>query len=192
MPEIEIPEIREIAPPLPPDASWPIYVWILIAFAALALITLAIILWRNRSTPPPAAIAYDARQSALTKLHELKENYLQVPANEFALGASHGLREYLTCFYGGMTPFETGREFLARQDDHGLMSEQKVAAVRDLYQRSEELKYAHAPGADSRRLDLVNDIIAFVRDDVPGRQLQAATANHPDSDSSSDADPLPA
>ncbi|MGI9243332.1 MAG: hypothetical protein ACR2RV_21215, partial [Verrucomicrobiales bacterium] len=65
MPEIEIPEIREIAPPLPPDASWPLYVWVVLAFAAVALITFAIILWRNRvEQPPPPAPPYDARSSA--------------------------------------------------------------------------------------------------------------------------------
>jgi len=189
MPEIEIPEIREIAPPLPPDAGWPLYVWLVLAFAGLALITFGIIIWRNRAAPPTSySPPYDGRSSALAKLHELKENYLEVPANGFALAASHGLREYLTGFYGDMTPFETGREFLARQDDHGLMSEQKYLVVRELFERSESLKYAPAPGADSLRLDLVQDIIDFVRDDVPGHQLRAARPQAPDSD----ADPLPA
>ncbi|MGI9240966.1 MAG: hypothetical protein ACR2RV_09195, partial [Verrucomicrobiales bacterium] len=66
----------------------------------------------------------------------LKENYLKLPAPEFALVASHGLREYLTGFYGDTTPFETGSEFLTRQDDRGLMSEQKHVLVRDLFLRS--------------------------------------------------------
>ena len=185
MPELKIPEIREIAPPLPPDSSWPFYLWIALGVAVVMAIALVIILIRGRSKPPVVTQSeYDARQSALDKLHQLKETYLEHPATEFGLRASHGLREYLTSHYGSMTPFETGKEFLARQDDHGLMSETKYVVVRELYERAENLKYAPAPGADSLRLDLVEDIITFVRDDVPGPQLTPAQA--------SDADPLPA
>ena len=149
-----------------------------------------IILVRSKSSPSPAsAPAYDARQSALTKLHELKENYLKIPAPEFALEASHGLREYLTPHYGSTTPFETGAEFLDRQDSNHLMSEEKCVLIRDLYQRAERLKDAPQSGADSERLGLVQDIIAFVRDDTPGIRLVAA---NPPPSSDSDADPLPA
>ena len=184
MPEIEIPEIREIAPPLPPETGWPIYIWLALAFALIVVVALiAALLVRRSQKVPSMASDYDARKSALAKLHELKENYLKIPATEFALAASNGLREYLTSHYGSTTPYETGREFLDRQEDHGLMREDKYVVVRDLYQRAETLKYAPAPGADSQRLDLVQDIIAFVRDDVPGVQLKPAAL-------AADADPL--
>ncbi|MFT4549368.1 MAG: hypothetical protein ACI9UA_000811 [Pseudoalteromonas tetraodonis] len=186
MPDIEIPEIRGIAPPLPPDTSWPLYVWLLIALLALASITVGIlILIKLRKSSAHHAIGYNPRESALDKLHALKESYVELPATEFALLASHGLREYLAAFYGSATPFETGHEFLDRQEQQKLMNDPKFAAVRDLYSRAEELKYAPSPGADGQRLDLVNDMISFVRDDVPGLQLKPVTEP-------SDADPLPA
>ena len=71
------------------------------------------------------------------------------------------------------------------------MSEEKFLVIRDLYTRAEQLKYAPRPGADSERLGLVEDIIAFVRDDTPGIRLIPASRPQ-SSDSDSDADPLPA
>lgn len=190
MPEIEIPEIREIVAPLPPDTSLPFYIWIVVGVALIGILVLLIVLLRSSSKfQPTSTVNYDPRQSALTKLHELKENYLALPAPEFALQTSHGLREYLTSFYGSTTPYETGREFLERQDDSHLMAEQKYLVVRDLYERAERLKYAPAPGADSERLNLVEDTISFVRDDTPGVMF---TVPNPSPPPENDVDPLPA
>jgi hypothetical protein len=185
MPEIEIPEIRDIAPPLPPDTAWPLYIWLAIALGAVLIVVALILLIKKSKTLPAPAAVYDARQSALTKLHDLKEGYLELPAPEFALQASFGLREYLTSRYGTTTPFETGSEFLDRQVLNQLMGEDKHLAVRQLYRRAETLKYAPAPDADSQRLELVQDMITFVRDDVPGPQLKPAAP-------ASDADSIPA
>lgn len=192
MPEIEIPEIREIAPPLPPDGSWPFYIWAAIALASILLIALAtfLLLRRHPTTTPAQDSNDDPRQSALAKLGALAEAHTGLPANAFALQASSGLRVYLTAFYGSTTPFETGREFLDRQGQHGLMDELKFSTITDLFQRAETLKYAPAPGADGQRLQLVQDMIAFVRDDIPGPKLSAASNRKSDHDS--DADPFPA
>ena len=142
MPEIEIPEIREIAPPLPPDDSWPLYVWILLALAALLLAVAVFQVIRKYRSRPALARELDARESALTKLHEIKECDAAYPANEFALRASDALREYLTGFYGSTTPFETGREFLDRQNESQLMDADKFDSIAGLLERAEAMKYA--------------------------------------------------
>lgn len=188
MPEIEIPEIREIVPPEVPDPNYAIYWWIggaIVTMLVLLFVVLIILLRRGKKTVHHDQ--YDPRATSLTKLHQLKETYLQLPAPEFALAASHGLREYLTAFYGSMTPYETGIEFLERQNKGGNISLEKFAALKDLYERAEGLKYAPVPGADSLRLDLVEDMISFVRDDAPGAMLTLAN-NSP----TKDANPIPA
>jgi len=178
MPELEIPPIREIVPPTAPDASTAIYWWIGGAILVMLLLLVVLLIFMlRRGKSGPARTHYDPRATSLTKLHELKENYLPMPASEFAVEASHGLREYLTAFYGSMTPYETGVEFLERQNRDGNISLEKFGALKDLYDRAEGLKYAPVPGADSLRLDLIDDMISFVRDDAPGAML--TVANNP-------------
>jgi hypothetical protein len=167
VPNTPIPDIDDIAAPLaPPGNEWIFYA--LIAASILSVALIVFILTRRRK--PSHGQDYDARRSAMDQLHQLKEEYTRVPANECALRVSHALREYLFAFHNPSAPYETSGELLRTlaASGHPLLPE-RLESLRALLEDCDLMQYARAGDADSRRLATVETAIAFIRNDSTRR-----------------------
>ncbi|YCM45389.1 hypothetical protein V2O64_05055 [Verrucomicrobiaceae bacterium 227] len=95
----------------------PLWVWIAIGTAVLALLLLIIWLVRRFKkpappTPPPAPNHLNTAISSLNRLETVLENH---PLNEIASAASLILRNYLAASCAEPALYETSEEFKARQ-----------------------------------------------------------------------------
>jgi hypothetical protein len=173
MPE-ELPDIDDIAAPL--DIPEPVntLLWACIALGALVLLILFI--WLFLRSPKAAAkfrAPYDARKSALDKLHHLKEKATTLPPAECALISTEAIKEYLFKFHDPDSPFSTTGEIITRLRENGHTNEDTLTKIATLLNNCDALKYARSETDINARLPLIESAITFIRED------QAPTPQNP-------------
>jgi len=179
-PEDTIPDIDDITPPLEiPEAADPT-MWILIGVALLILLIIAIVTMTRSPKLRSAKQAYNARKSALDKLHHLKENVTSTEPAQCALVSTEALKEYLFNYHDPASPYSTTAEITEslRKKDTDEATLEKIA---ELLTQADALKYARSDSDINARLPLVEAAIQFIRDDKSTPQ-SVEPSEEPESD----------
>lgn len=167
-PSAPIPDIDDIAAPLAPAGNE----WLLYAIIAASILSVALVIFvlTRRRKGTASQQDYDARRSAMDRLHTLKEEYTRIPSNACALGVSHAIREYLFAFHDPGAPYETSGELMRSLKQSGRpLPAENLDALRALLEECDFMQYGRAQDADSKRLGVIETAIAFIRDDSTRR-----------------------
>jgi heme exporter protein D len=143
--------LRELVPaePLLPTPGLPLWVWLAIAAAVVALIALAFRLRRaKRERADPGRVRREAYQAALAELEVPPARGMQ----EAATRVSVALRRYLAAVSGDPALFETHEEFVARHQVLAGYPEELRKSTAEGFSHLARLKYGREAAGDPAAL----------------------------------------
>ena len=158
----ETPEIKDIAPPI--DVfPWPMWMIVLAALGAVAVLTLLawlIARWlRNRPAPPPPS----ARSVALRELEKLRAQLQTLDPYAFSIAVSDALRRYIGAQFRLHALEQTSPEFLTSIANAAQFSDEDRALLARFLDRCDMIKFARIEATASDSEELLASAIAFVR-----------------------------
>ena len=163
----EIPEIRDIAPPLD---VFPYPPWMVAVAATLALIILGLLVWlivkwiRSRPGPPPLS----ASQIALGELEKLRARSSELESYAFSIAVSDVLRTFITnAKFQLPATHQTSPEFLAAISDLPLFSEKDRVLLAGVLEKTDMIKFARMQATSADNVELVESALTFVRGGQP-------------------------
>lgn len=145
--------LRDLVPvePLLPDASVPIWVWLLLALGLCLLGLLAFILLKRKKAAPvdPRKIREEAYRQAV---NELEPVAAMASTQDAATTVSIALRRYLATVSGDPALFETHEEFVARHQSLASYPEDLRQSTAEGFSHLARLKYGREAKGDSAAL----------------------------------------
>ena len=161
-PQQQLPEIRDIAPPV--DVfPWPPW---MVALAIIGgLIVLGVATWlivrairRRPSAPPPTP-----RALAIRELETLRSQVSRIPPYEFSVRVSDVLRTYVGSQYGMRATKQTSPEFLASISHAAQFSDEDRTLLERFLEKSDLIKFAHIDATEEDSSELLSNAISFVQ-----------------------------
>jgi hypothetical protein len=159
----EVPEIRDIAPPLD---VFPYPPWMVAVAATLVLIILGLLVWlivkwvRSRPGPPPLS----AFQVALGELEKLRARSSELEPYSFSIAVSDVLRTFITnARFRLPATHQTSPEFLAAISDSPLFSEKDRTLLAGVLEKTDMIKFARWQATSADNVELVESALTFVR-----------------------------
>lgn len=160
----EIPDIDDIIMPddipVPADPT----MWIVIGVSLLILLIIVIFLLCRSPKVRAFYTDYNARKSALDKLHHLKENADSIQPATCGLAVTEALKEYLFNFHDPSSPYSTTGEIIHTLREKGT-EDSTLAKITELLTSADALKYARSDSDVNARQPLIESAIQFIRDD---------------------------
>ena len=157
----ELPEIKDIAPPLDifPWPTWMVVCATIVALAVLAgIVALIVIKKRNLPKPPPPT----PRETALRELEAMRPQVERQPPYEFSIAVSDVLRSYIGAQYRLHAREQTSPEFLAAISRSVKFSENEKGLLAGFLERCDLIKFARIDATNKDSGDLLGNAIAFV------------------------------
>ena len=160
-PQPELPEIKDIAPPLDifPYPTWMVVCAILIALAVLAGIA-ALILKKIRDKPKPPLPT--PREIALRELEALRPQVERQTPYEFSIAVSEVLRSYIGAQYHLHAREQTSPEFLAAISRSVKFSGNEKDLLAGFLERCDLIKFARIDATSADSAQLLASAIDFV------------------------------
>lgn len=162
-PAPEMPEIRDIAPPID---VFPYPPWMVAVAAILALIILGVLVWlivrwvRSRPGPPPLSPA----QIALGELEKLRARAGESEPYAFSIAVSDVLRTFISnAKFRLPATRQTSPEFLAAISTSPLFSENDRTLLAGVLEKTDMIKFARMQATSADNLELVESALSFVR-----------------------------
>ena len=137
----ELPEIKDIAPPLDifPYPTWMVVCAIVVLLAVVAgIVALIVIKMRNQPKPPPPT----PREIALRDLEALHAQVERQPPYEFSIAVSEVLRSYVGAQYRLHAREQTSPEFIAAISKSVKFSESDKRLLGQFLERCDLIKFA--------------------------------------------------
>jgi hypothetical protein len=159
-PGSDLPEIRDIAPPV--DIPMPLWETIAIVAAVLAILALAAwIVWRcwPRPLPEPPPTP---RQVALRELARLRGLLHTLDPHAFSFEVSDVLRRFIENQFGLRALEQTSDEFLAEVARVSRFSQTDRRLLAEFLERSDMIKYARQGADESASEALLTSATDFV------------------------------
>ena len=173
----DLPDIADIAgPELLPDFWESMGLFAVGLLVLAAVVGLAIFLYvrhtrKKQSLESPLQIVR-------RRLDELERDAADLPPNEFSVGVSDALKDYLSKRYGDPVRFETGEEFLYRlnQAQANALPMSVREEVGNFLSVSEEIKYGRPPDAEARKLPLLAQAREIIQAEAAARSAPNPSA----------------
>jgi len=159
----EVPEIRDIAPPLD---VFPYPPWMVAVAATLALIILGLLVWlvvrwiRSRpGLPPPTPTAV-----ALEELGKLRARANDIEPYPFSIAVSDVLRTFISkAKFQLPATHQTSPEFLAAISESPLFSEKDRTLLAGVLEKTDMIKFARLQATSADNVELVESALTFAR-----------------------------
>ena len=161
-PQPELPEIKDIAPPLDifPYPTWMVVCAIIIALAVLAgIVALIVKNARNKPKPPPPT----PRDIALRELETLRPQVERQTPYDFSISVSDVLRSYIGAEYHLHAREQTSPEFLAAISRSVKFSENEKSLLTGFLERCDLIKFARIDATSADSAQLLGSAIDFVQ-----------------------------
>ena len=158
----QLPEIRDIAPPV--DVfPWP--PWLVALVIVGTLLILGFAAWlilrairRRPSAPPPTP-----RQVAVRELENLRGLITRIAPYEFSVRVSDVLRAYIGAQYRLRVTKQTSPEFLASISHAAQFSDDDRALLAEFLEKSDLIKFARIDATQEDSSELLSKAMAFVQ-----------------------------
>ncbi len=157
----ELPEIKDIAPPLDifPYPTWMVVCAIILALAVLAgIATLIVKKMRDKPKPKPPT----PREIALRELEALRPQVERQPPYDFSIAVSDVLRSYIGGQYRLHAREQTSTEFLAEISRSVKFSGNEKDLLAGFLERCDLIKFARIDATNADSGQLLGSAIDFV------------------------------
>ena len=161
-PQPELPEIKDIAPPLDifPWPTWMVVCAIIVALAVVAgIVALIVIRMRNRPKPPPPT----PREIALRELDALRPQVERQSPYDFSIAVSDVLRGYIGEQFRLHAREQTSTEFLSAISRSVKFSENEKSLLTGFLERCDLIKFARIDATSADSGQLLASAIDFVK-----------------------------
>ena len=158
----ELPEIKDIAPPMDifPWPTWMVVCAIIVALAVLAGIAALIVKkMRDKPKPPPPT----PREIAIRELEALRPQVEGKQPYDFSIAVSDVLRGYIGAQYRLHAREQTSPEFLAAISRSVKFSENEKSLLAGFLERCDLIKFARIDATSRDSGELLGKAIAFVQ-----------------------------
>lgn len=161
-PGSDLPEIRDIAPPVD---VFPYPPWMVALAVAAALFVLGLLIWwfvrwlQRRPGAPPLT----PRAIAIRELTALQAKVDLVEPYEFSVAVSDVLRTYIGAQYGLRAKEQTSPEFLASISNAPQFSEDDKALLSRFLEKCDLIKFAHIDATSGDSSELLSSALGFVQ-----------------------------
>jgi len=158
----QLPEIRDIAPPV--DVfPWPPWMVALAVVAAVVVLGLATWLIVHAIRRRPGAPPLTPRATAIRDLENLRGQVTRLAPYEFSVRVSNVLRTYVGAQYGMRATRQTSPEFLASISHAVPFSDADRELLARFLEKSDLIKFAHIDATEEDSSELLSNAIAFVQ-----------------------------
>src|SRR5678810_761860 len=158
----QLPEIRDIAPPV--DVfPWPPWMVALAVVAAVVVLGLATWLIVHAIRRRPGAPPLTPRATAIRDLENLRAQVTRLAPYEFSVRVSNVLRTYVGAQYGMRATRQTSPEFLASISHAVQFSDADRELLARFLEKSDLIKFAHIDATEEDSSELLSNAIAFVQ-----------------------------
>ena len=158
----QLPEIRDIAPPV--DVfPWPPWMVALAVVAAVVVLGLAAWLIVRAIRRRPGAPPLTPRATAIRDLENLRAQVTRLAPYEFSVRVSNVLRTYVGAQYGMRATRQTSPEFLASISHAVQFSDADRELLARFLEKSDLIKFAHIDATEEDSSELLSNAIGFVQ-----------------------------
>lgn len=148
-------------------ATYPWWLWVSIALAALLMAWLLSRLLKKPQVSLPPAPPLANHVMAMTLLEQLRPQAASLPAKELAARVTEVIRTYLHRQFGILAKYRTSQEILAqRRDPHSPPALPAVRAFEDFLLTSDTLNYGAKLDAPQSFIDEAIDTIRRSQDSL--------------------------
>ena len=158
----EMPEIRDIAPPVDifPYPTWMVVVAAILALAVLAaIIALIVKKMRDKPKPPPPT----PREIAIRELEALRPQVERQTAYDFSIAVSDVLRGFIGRQYRLHAREQTSTEFLSAISRSVKFSENEKSLLSGFLERCDLIKFARIDATSADSGELLGSAVDFVK-----------------------------
>ncbi len=161
-PQSELPELRDIAPPMDifPYPTWMVVLAAILALAVIASIVAFIVKKRrDRPKPPPPT----PREIAVRELEALRPQVERQTPYDFSIAVSDVLRGYIGAQYRLHAREQTSTEFLSAISRSVKFSENEKSLLSGFLERCDLIKFARIDATSADSGQLLESAIQFVQ-----------------------------
>ena len=158
----EVPEIKDIAPPLDifPYPPWMVVCAAIVLLAVLAgIVALIVRANRNQPKPPPPT----PRENALRELETLRLQVDRQPPYDFSIAVSDVLRSYIGAQFRLHAREQTSPEFLAEISRSVKFSGNEKDLLAGFLEHCDLIKFARIDATSADSGELLASAIEFVK-----------------------------
>lgn len=158
----EVPEIRDIAPPM---NVFPYPLWMVLTVVAGLLLLIGLTTWlflrwwRKRPQPAPPG----PRVIAMRELDSLRARIENMEPYRFSIAVSDVLRGFIAAQYGLRATKQTSPEFLASIAKTKTFTEDDRTLLAEFLEHCDLIKFAHIDATSADSAALLRSAIAFVQ-----------------------------